>query len=177
MTVIEQEVQGSPFPVFVSVPLTQPGKPVKVFPTESNAIDVAVTSSNRIVVATSKELLLLDSEGECINSFQPFLCDKCMGVAVDNITDHVYAVICQWASIFSKAAKAIVGITRQKESQNTKQYCVLELNSNLSSILRRCEFQDIEGWWFSGIAVVGDEVMVCCHETNTINVFSIFEKD
>ena len=78
-----QQVADSPFPVFVSVPVAQLGRPVSVWHGLSWPIGVAVNSVGEVVVGQSDgDVIIFDKEGKRLRSIQHKL-DYCSGVAVD----------------------------------------------------------------------------------------------
>ena len=57
-------VNGSPFPVFVSIHPTLLGKPVRVITGVKDPRDIAVTATGNIIVMSPKKLAILDDSGE-----------------------------------------------------------------------------------------------------------------
>ena len=91
VTVNEQEVAGSPFPVFVSIHPTLLGKPVRVIAGVKGPYDVAVTTTGNIVVAESKNVALFDKNGRKLRTINISRSDlDCWGVAVDNTSGCMY---------------------------------------------------------------------------------------
>jgi DNA-binding beta-propeller fold protein YncE len=83
-------VPGSPFPVFVSIPPTQLGKPVGSISTgDDHPVDVAVNSVGEIIVATEEKLLLFNRKRERVSIFKS---RELVGVTVDDANNNVYAL-------------------------------------------------------------------------------------
>ena len=60
----EQEVAGSPFPVFVSINPMQQGEPVRVVTTVGQTRDVAVNSRGDTIVLDSENISVFDKDGK-----------------------------------------------------------------------------------------------------------------
>ena len=132
VTVNEQEVAGSPFPVFVSIHPTQLGKPVQVITGIEGAYVVDVTPAGNIIVAGSNKVTILDKNGKKLKELKgsEFGFGSPYGVAIDS-TD---------GSMYITSDSNIV-----KLSPNFKQEQVVNTS----------------GSCYRGVKVVGDEVMVC----------------
>ena len=136
LSVDGRQVAGGPFPVFVSVPPTQLGQPVKVWGGITNPRGITVNTAGEIIVAEYKgDIVVFDKQGRqlrCINlsehRFKYFL-----GVAVDS-EDNIY---------FTD------GGTNQ----------IFKSNKNCSKV-QEYKIQQVNGPGHYGVAVVGDEVMV-----------------
>ena len=141
-----QEVAGSPFPVFVSIPPTQLGKPVRVISTGGKyPYDIVVNSVGEMIVTGSNQIDVFDKEGTRLKSISAsdYNIHDPYGVAIDS-TDCVY--------IAHNSEHRIVKLS--KDMKLLKTY-----SSKQSCILR-------------GMAVVGDEVMVCDSENDCIHVYT-----
>ena len=128
-----QQVAGSPFPVFVSIPPTQLGKPVKVWTNLATPTGITVNSVGEILVSEERgSIIKFDAEG-----------NRRMLVEQDRVTlrkiavdgeDNIYCI---------------------KESSNK----ILRCDRNGGNI----QVQEVkhvkEGQ--RGLAVVGEEVIVC----------------
>ena len=141
-----QEIAGSPFPVFVSIPPTQLGKPVRVINTgsEENFWDIFFNSVGEMIVTGSNRINVFDKEGTRLKSISTsdyFIHPH--GVAIDS-TDCVYLAHINEHRIvkLSKDMKLL-------KTYSSKQSCNL-----------------------IGVAVVGDEVMVCDHRNDCIHVYT-----
>ena len=86
-----QQVVDIPFPVFVSIPVSQLGRPVSVWHGLSRPISVTVNSVGEVVVSKCiKDVIIFDIEGKRLRSVQHKL-TWCCGVAVDG-EDNIYCV-------------------------------------------------------------------------------------
>ncbi len=67
-----QEVAGSPFPVFVSIPPTQLGKPVKVIAGVKNPVYIAINSSGELLFTepNSNQIEVMDKQGKSLRKFK-----------------------------------------------------------------------------------------------------------
>ena len=129
-----QQVADSPFPVFVSVPVAQLGRPVSVWHSMSLLTGVAVNSVGEVVVSESgRDVIIFDKEGKKLRSVQHKL-GKCDGVAVDG-EDNIYCI----------------------DSASNK---IMRCNRNGGSV-KVHKVKQVQGSGHCGVAVVGDEVMVC----------------
>ena len=130
-----QQVADSPFPIFVSVPVAQIGMPVSVWRGLSQPTGVAVNSMGEVVVVGGGEgdVIIFDKQGKRLGSVQHKLqCSR--GVAVDGI-DNIYCIDFHSNKIMRCNRKGgRVKVHKVKQVQGP-------------------------GHW--GVAVVGDEVMVC----------------
>ena len=90
MSVDGQQVAGSPFTLFVSVPVTQLSKPVSVWRDLPKLSGVAVNSVGEVVVSVCRgDLIIFDNEGKRLRSVKHKL-ESCGGVAVDG--DDIYCI-------------------------------------------------------------------------------------
>ena len=129
-----QQVADSPFPVFVSVPVAQLGGPVSVWRGVSCPNSVAVNSVEEVVISQrDRNVIIFDKEGKRLRSFQHEL-DYCSGVAVDG-EDNIYCT-----DLFSSK--------------------IMRCNRNGCSV-KVHKVKQVQGPGHRGVAVVGDEVMVC----------------
>ena len=63
-----QQVVNSPFPVFVSVPVAQLGRPVRVWRGLCGPTGVAVNSMGELVVSEGGDVIIFDKEGNTLRS-------------------------------------------------------------------------------------------------------------
>ena len=63
-----QQVADSPFPVFVSVPFAQLGRPVSVWHCLSRPTGVTVNSVGEVVVSERRNVIIFDKEGKRMRS-------------------------------------------------------------------------------------------------------------
>ena len=145
LTVNGQEVASSPFPVFVSIPPTQLGIPVKVIRGLTNPRFSAINSVGEIIITERRDVTVFDKEGKKlrkINTSDYNIKDP-TGVAVDE-TDSIYIADCGSDKV----------VKFSKEMKFTKEVSVK---------------QDSRLW---GMAVVGDEVMVCDDKYSCVMVYT-----
>ena len=144
VTVNGQEVAGSPFPVFVSIHPTQLDKPVLTITGLDDTCDIDVTSAGNIIIIEYEHVRVLDKTGKKIRSLESsvFGMDHPCGVAVDSTDDSIY-------------------ITDGHEK-------IVKLSPDLKLIY---EFTSRCTAHCSGVAVVGDEVMVC-DQLSSVKVFT-----
>ena len=131
-----QQVAGSPFPVFVSIPPTQLGKPVKVLDNLALTTEVAFNSIGKVMMLEGGHYFLVFYDGHII--FKSLNRDHLpygslpVGLATDD-EDYVYC-------------------TTNSESS------ILKFNKD-GCIVTKVEVETSSA--YLGVAVVGDEVMVC----------------
>jgi outer membrane protein assembly factor BamB len=85
-------VPGSPFPVFVKIPPSQLGKPVKIIGGVKNPIDIAINSVGELLVAEQEgDVVIIDKRGKKVPSIQKaqYGFKKLQGIAVDR-DDNIY---------------------------------------------------------------------------------------
>ena len=132
-----QQVSGSPFPVFVSIPPTQLGKPVKVLDNMARIVEVAFNSIGKVIMLEHVHNFLAFYDGQKIfkslNRDHHLLCGSVpVGLATDD-EDYVYCTTNDESNIL----------------KFNKDGCIVEkVQVDTSSVNM-------------GVAVVGDEVMVC----------------
>lgn len=147
VTVNDQEAKYS---MFASIDPVELGKPVAVIgDLISGPFDVTVSSAGEILVATAEGLLAFDKKGKMLKNSGQLGMDTCFySVAVDNDGDSIYATI-----------------------TTSHTFDVIKLNSNLE-LMKKCEVQKFPKHYLSGLAVVGDEVMVCDYRMDRIMVYT-----
>ena len=87
-------VSGSPFPVFVKIPPTQLGKPVKVIKGVKNPIDIAINSAGELLVAEEGgDVIVIDKRGKKVQSIKKVQYDfeNLYGISVDK-DDNIYLI-------------------------------------------------------------------------------------
>ena len=140
-----QQVAGSPFPVFVSIPPTQLGKPVKVWTNLTTPTGITMNSIGEILVSEwSGNIIKFDTEGNRRTLVEQVRLNDLRKIAVDD-EDNVYCI-----------------------DQNSNR--ILRCDRNGGNI----QVQEVkhvkEGQ--RGLAVVGEEVMVCVRDNSgTIMVY------
>ena len=120
------------FSVFVSIPVAQLVRPVSVWRGLSQPTGVTVNSVGEVVVSeVDRDVIIFDQEGKRLSSVQHKL-GCCYVVAVD-WEDNIYCV-----DLYTKK--------------------VMRCNRNGGSVMVH---KEVQGSGHRGVAVVGDEVMVC----------------
>ena len=143
-----QEVAGSPFPVFVSIPPTQLGKPVNVITGVKYPTSIAINSVGEIVITECfKDVVVLDRKGKRLRSIKRsnhkqfnVLC----GLAVDK-DDNVYFTDYKVSNIY-------------KSDKKMDNVMIKEIK------------QEIPG--HSGVDIVGDEIMAIERGNNHIKMYN-----
>ena len=132
-----QQVEGSPFSVSVSISPTHLGKPVKVWTGISRPQGVTVNSEGEIIVCEfTGDIIKLDKVGKkhVIVKHSTTTLSRLSGVAADK-EDNIYCT--DWDT--NKVLRC------DKNGRNVRVYVV----------------QQVKGRGHWGVAVVGDEVMLC----------------
>ena len=130
-------VNGSPFPVFVSIHPTLLGKPVRVITGVKDPRDIAVTATGNIIVTSPKKLAILDDSGENwvpIDVSKFGLTDP-WGVAVDRADGCIY-----------------IG-----DPESSK---LIKLSADFK-LIRKISASGLDRFAYRQLVVVEDEVMVC----------------
>ena len=142
VTVNEQEVASSPFPVFVSIHPTLLGKPVQVITGVKKAWDVATTVTGNIIVTDNcyNTCALCDKNGKKLRNLS-IPESSLHGIAVDNADGCIY--ISNWGEK------------------------IVKLNPDFELV---GELTGQEECKYRYLAVVGDEVMVT--ERNVVMVYT-----
>ena len=143
-----QQVAGSPFPMFVSFPPTQLGKPVKVFNNIKHPVGVALNSIGELVVTEQNGgIIKFDKEAKkkvLVKHFESQL-SALACVAADG-EDNIYCVDRQSARI----------LKCNKDGGNVQVH----------------EVKQVKGPGHMGLTVLGEEVMVCeCNNRGTVMVY------
>ena len=140
-----QQVAGSPFPVFISIPPTQLGKPVKVWTNLTRPTGVTVNSVGEILVLEeSGKIIKFDTVGNRRTLVEQNRVNALRKIAVDG-EDNIYCI---------------------EQTYNT----ILRCDRNGGNI----QVQEVEHVKKRqrGVAVVGEEVMVCVMDNKgTIMVY------
>ena len=140
-----QQVAGSPFPVFVSIPPTQLGKPVKVWTNLNRPAGITMNSIGEILVSEwSGNIIKFDTEGNRRTLVKQVRLNDLRKIAVDG-EDNIYCI-----------------------DQNSNRILRCDRNG------RNIKVQEVkhvkEGQ--RGLAVIGEEVMVCAMDNKgTIMVY------
>ena len=129
-----QQVAGSPFPVFVSIPPTQLGKPVKVWTNLTSPTGITVNSVGEILVSEERgNIIKFDTEGNRRTLVEQYGVTNLRKIAVDG-EDNIYCI---------------------KNTSNT----ILRCDTNGRNI-QTIEVK-IGRKGQRGLVAVGEEVMVC----------------
>ncbi len=144
-----QQVAGSPFPVFVSISPTQLGKPVNMWRDIRRPRGITSTPDNNILVAVEKGgvIKLNENGGKTL------------------LVEH-----------FQSDLEELEGIATDKEGNI---YCtdyrsnkIMKCNKNGTNV-QVYKVQQVAGPGHRGVAVAGDEVMLCeCSNTGTIMIYN-----
>ena len=140
-----QQVAGSPFPVFVSIPPTQLGKPVKVWTNLTKPTGITVNSVGEILVLEEKgNIIKFDTEGNRRTLVKQGRMNVLRKIEVDD-EDNIYCI--------DSGSNRILRCDR-----NGGNYQVQEVKHAKKGQ--------------RGLAVVGEEVMVCVKDNRgTIMVY------
>ena len=129
-----QQVADSPFPVFVSIPVAQLGRPVHVWRGLSLPTAVTVNSVGEVVVSEDVgTVIVFNKEGRRLKSIQHKL-KRCCSVAVDG-EDNIYCI--------DLGSNKIVRCNRNGGSFKVHKV------------------KQVQDHGHRGVAIVRDEVMVC----------------
>ena len=146
-----QQVVGSPFPVFVSIPPTQLGKPVKVWSGIHYPTGVTANSEGDIIVTENQgDVVKLDKEGKkhVLVEHSKSMLQYLIAVAADN-EDNIYCT----DPISNKIMRC------NKNGDNVQVY----------------EVKQVKGPGHWGVTIVGDEVMLC--ERNNTGIVMVYDRE
>ena len=144
----EQHVAGSPFPVFVSIPPTQLGKPVSIWDGISKPTGISINSNGEVIIAKQHaDAIVFYKRGEkvrSISSNQLNLTDyTSTSMSVDN-EDYIYLTL-----FYSNV--------------------IVKLSKDGTSIIKQ---HSVKAAGYLYVEVVGEEVMACeRHNKGTIMVY------
>ena len=141
-----QEVTGNPFPVFVSIPPTQLGDPVREFYRASKSHDIAADLDGEIIITEFRKLSVLSNKGKQLSAIDSSDCNigDPVSVAADGSTNSVY--------FSDKKHNKIIWLNRETNA-------VKEVGAKANSKL-------------FGLTIVGEKVMVCDSENDCILVYT-----
>ena len=146
-----QQAAGSPFPVFVSIPPTQLGKPVKVWSGIPYPAGVTANSEGDIIVTEFYgDIVKFDKEGKkhVLVEHSKCMLQYLIAVAVDN-EDNIYCA-----------------------DRQTNE--IMRCNKNGGNVQVH-EVKQVKGPGYMGLAIVGDEVMLC--EYNNTGTVMVYDKE
>ena len=142
-----QQIAGSPFPVFVSVHGTQLGSPVKVWSGLRDVESITTNSVGDVIVSYNGDIVKLESKGttSVLVKGSDTKLSSLGGVSTDD-EDNIFCA--DFGS--NKVMKC------SKNGGNVQVY----------------EVKQVKGLGYWGVAVIGDEVMLCeCGNKGTIMVY------
>ena len=142
LTVNGQEVAGSPFPLYVSVSPTQLGKPVRVIRGLTNPHFSSINSVGEIIITESKGDVTVFDKE-----------GKKLG-KINNIKDPTGVAVDETDSIYIA------------DDGNHK---ILKFNKEMK-LVKEVSVKQYSQLW--GVAVVGDEVMVCDNKYSCVMVYT-----
>ncbi len=143
-----QQIAGSPFPVLVSISPTKLGKPVKMWCDLELPVGVTINSENSVIVSESSgDIKKLEKDGK--NSIlvkHSTTTLVCLGSLAVDSEDNIYCT-------------------------DNKSNKILKCDKNGNNV-QVFEVRQVAGPGHWGVAVVGDEVMVCeVQNQNTIMIY------
>ena len=129
-----QQVAGSPFPVFVSIPPTQLGKPVKVWTNLTGPTGITVNSVGEVLVSEYRgNIIKFDTEGNRRTLVEQNRVKDLRKIVVDG-EDNIYCI-----------------------DSGSNRILRCDRNGGNIQVLEVKHVKEEQG----GLAVVGEEVMVC----------------
>ena len=142
-------VLREPVQVFVRIPPTMLGKPVRRIDVEGEVRFIAFNSSEEMVVTASNKIIIFDKNGKKLHSFTDTsqTLKAATGVAVDGSNIYITDVINNNLLKFDKTGKLLKLVGREGSGEG-------EFDSPV------------------GLTVVGDEVIVCEASNHRLQVFT-----
>ena len=148
VSVDEQQVAGSPFPVFVSIPATQLGKPVKVWTNLTTPTGITVNSVGEILVSEWRgNIIKFDTEGNRRTLVEQNRVNLLRKIVVDD-EDNIYCI--------EETSNGILRCDRNGGNIQVQEVKHMKEGSR-------------------GLAVVGEEVFMCVKETRSI--IMVYDKE
>ena len=146
-----KQVAGSPFPVFVSIPPTQLGKPVKVFNDIKRPIGVALNSIGELVVTEQRgDIIKFDKMAKKKVLVKHLVSQlSYLGCVAADGEDNIYCV----DQVSARILKC------DKDGGNVQVH----------------EVKQVKGPGHRGITVLGEEVMVC--ERNNTGTVMVYDRE
>ena len=149
VSVNNQPIAGSTFPVYVKIPPTQLGRPVRVLGGLVYPYRVAVNSAEEVLVTERKKIAVFDKKGKKLRDIKMPTDDVDLsGIAIDE-DDNIYVT-------------------------DRKRHCLVKLNK-ASETLKTVGARGSDHGEFndpSGVAVIGDRVFVCDRHNHRLQVFT-----
>ena len=145
-----KQVASSPFPVFVSIPPTQLGMPVKIFGDVKTPLGVAINSLGELMVTNYTDITKIDMKGnkKVLVKHSENRLKTPRRIATDG-EDNIYCVD-EWSAKILKC---------DMDGGNVQVHEVKQVKG--------------QGHW--GVTVVGDEVMVC--ERNNKGTIMVYNRE
>ena len=148
VSVNDQPIAGSTFPVYVKIPPTQLGKPVRVLGGLDGAYGVAVNSAEEVLVTEQEKIAAFDKKGKKLRDIEMPTDDvQLSGIAIDE-DDNIYVT-------------------------DRLPHCLVKLNK-AGKVLKTVGTQGKDHGEFNdprGVAVIGDRVFVCDSDNHRLQVF------
>ena len=149
VSVNDQPIAGSTFPVYVKIPPTQLGRPVRVLGGLHRPYGVAVNSAEEVLVTERKKIAVFDKKGKKLRDIKLPTDDvELSGTAID-VDDHIYVT-------------------------DSLQHCLVKLNK-AGEVLKTVGTRGSDHGEFKdpiGVAVIGDRVFVCDQNNHRLQVFT-----
>ena len=149
VSVNDQPIAGSTFPVYVKIPPTQLGRPVRVLGGLVYPYGVAVNSAEEVLVTERKKIAVFDKKGKKLRDIKMPTDDVDLnGIAIDE-DDNIYVT-------------------------DSGRYCLVKLNK-AGKVLKTVGARGSDDGEFNyprGVAVIGDRVFVCDSDNHRLQVFT-----
>ena len=149
VSVNDQPIAGSTFPVYVKIPPTQLGRPVRVLGGLVYPYRVAVNSAEKVLVTESKKIAVFDKKGKKLRDIKlPTDAVDLNGIAIDK-DDNIYVT-------------------------DIRRHCLVKLNK-AGKVLKTVGTRGSDHGAFNdprGVAVIGDRVFVCDYNNHRLQVFT-----
>ena len=144
-----QPIAVSTFPVYVKIPATQLGRPVRVLGGLDTPYGVAVNSAGEVLVTERKKIAVFDKKGKKLRDIKmPTDADLLSGIAIDE-DDNIYVT-------------------------DSQPLCLVKLNK-AGKVLKTVGTRGSDHGEFNdprGVAVIGDRVFVCDRDNHRLQVFT-----
>ena len=145
----DQPIAGSPFPVYMKIPPTQLGRPVRVLGGLDRPYGVTVNSAKEVLVTERKKIAVFDKKGKKLRDIKLPTDDvELKGIAIDE-DDNIYVT-------------------------DSERHCLMKLNK-AGKVLTTVGTRGSDHGTFKdprGVAVIGDRVFVCEQNNHRLQVFT-----
>ena len=149
VSVNDQPIAGSTFPVYMKIPPTQLGRPVRVLGGLNRPYGVAVNSAEEVLVTEHKKIAVFDKKGKKLRDIKLPTDDvELNGIAIDE-DDNIYIT-------------------------DRRRHCLVKLNK-AGKVLKTVGTRGSDHGAFndpSGVAVIRDRVFVCDYNNHRLQVFT-----